>query len=104
MPNADRDRIAFRVSGALAVTAGVTSAVSFFFWHVFHRDVPMGVGNLRGTALTVLAVAVPLLVVAMRLAARGSVRARLVWLGCLGYSLAPCGCGSGRRGDTCSAG
>lgn len=45
----------------------------------------MGVGNLRGTALAMLAIAVPLLIASMVLAARGSLRARFVWLGCLAY-------------------
>ncbi len=79
------ERLTYRVSVALAVVALVTSAASFFFWGVFHRDAPMGVGNMRGTALAVLAIAVPLLLVSMALALRGSLRARFVWLGALAY-------------------
>ena len=45
----------------------------------------MGVGNLRGTALAVLGIAVTLLIASMVRAARGALRARFVWLGCLAY-------------------
>lgn len=75
----------YRVSTALIAVAGVTSAVSFVLWPVFSRDVPMGVGNMRGTALSMLVMAVPLVAVSMRLAARGSLRARFTWLGGLAY-------------------
>jgi hypothetical protein len=42
---------------------------------------------MRGTAAVVLAVGVPVLTVAMILAARGSTRAFVAWLGTLGYLL-----------------
>lgn len=74
-----------RVSSALAVVAAITSVVSFFFWGAFDRDAPMGVGNLRGTALWILVVTLPLMLGAMAATRRGSVRASLVWLACLGY-------------------
>jgi hypothetical protein len=80
-----RDVIAFRVSAALAVVAGLAGAVSFVFWDLFYRDVPMIVGNLRGTALTMAAIALPIMIASMVSASRGSVRARFIWLGCLGY-------------------
>ena len=70
---------------ALAIVAGTASTLSFVFWEVFHRDAPMGVGNMRGTALTMLVLGVPLLLLSVSLAARGSLRALFVWLGCLGY-------------------
>jgi hypothetical protein len=79
------DRLAYRVSGALAVVAVIVGAASFFFWGVFHRDAPMGVGNLRGTALTLLVIAVPLQLLSMASAARGSMKARFLWLGSLAY-------------------
>jgi hypothetical protein len=75
----------FRVSAALAAVAALASCLSFVFWGVFHRDAPMGVGNMRGTALTVLVVAVPVLGTSMLWAARGSLRAMLVWSACLAY-------------------
>jgi hypothetical protein len=40
---------------------------------------------MRGTALSVLIFAVPTLLIAMRAAARGSLRAQFVWLGALAY-------------------
>ena len=73
------------VSGILAVEAAVTSALIFFAWGVLASDAPMSVGNMRGTALAVLVIAVPLLVLAMMLAARGSRRALYVWAGALAY-------------------
>lgn len=78
-------RTAFVVSGVLAVEAAVTSALVFFAWGVLESDAPMSVGNMRGTALAVLVIAVPLLVLAMGLAARGSRRAVYVWAGALAY-------------------
>ena len=78
-------RTPYRVSAVLAVAAVITSSASFFSWGVFHRDVPMIVGNMRGTALSMLAIAVPVLIVSMVLTARGSLRARFVWLGSLAY-------------------
>lgn len=79
------DRLAHRVSAALLVVAGVTAFVSFAFWGVFHDDVPSGVGNLRGTALTLGVLVLPAMAVAMRMAGRGSLRAWLIWFACLLY-------------------
>jgi hypothetical protein len=73
------------VSGILAVEAAVTGALVFFAWGVLENDAPMSVGNMRGTALAVLVIAVPLLVLAMALAARGSRRALYLWAGALAY-------------------
>ena len=78
-------RGAYRVSSVLASVALLTAAVSFLAWGVFQRDVPMTVGNTRGTALTMLVIAVPLLVASMILSSRGSLRARFVWMGSLAY-------------------
>lgn len=77
--------LSYRVSTALAAVAAVASAASFLFWGVLERDTPMSVGNMRGTALAMLTVAVPLLTGSMVLARRGSVRARFVWLGSAAY-------------------
>lgn len=78
-------RIAYRVSAALLTIAALTSLLSFIFWGLFHRDVPMAVGNMRGTALTVLVLVLPLLAASMILSRRGSLRAQFVWMGCLAY-------------------
>jgi hypothetical protein len=79
------ERIATLLSLVLALTALIAAAASFFGWRLFVRDAPMTVGNMRGTALTVMAVALPTLLIAMFFAARGSLRAKFVWLGVLAY-------------------
>ena len=78
-------RATYGVSAALASVAVLTSGASFLFWDVFQRDVPMTVGNMRGTALAMLVIAVPILVGSMILSSRGSLRAQFVWLGSLAY-------------------
>lgn len=77
-------RAALVRSGALAVTAAVTGAVTCFVPGLLRGTAVMN-GSARGTALVVLLVGVPALVWSMVAAARGSVRARVVWLGVLGY-------------------
>jgi hypothetical protein len=74
-----------RLSIALAVVAGATGAMNFIFWKILSRDTPAGIGNLRGTALTLVVLVLPVMLIAMNAADRGSLRARLVWLSCLAY-------------------
>ena len=78
-------RVPYAVSTALVVVAILTSGASFLFWGVFERDVPMTVGNMRGTALAMLVIAVPLLISSMIQSSRGSLPARFLWLGSLAY-------------------
>lgn len=52
-----------------------------------YRDAAWAKAAWFGNDLVTLLVAVPLLFGAMRLASRGSMRARLVWLGVLGYAV-----------------
>jgi hypothetical protein len=78
--------LAYWLSGMLAVVALVASAVGVFYPAVF-RDSAVTAGNARGTDLVILVVAIPALVIAMALTARGSLRAQIVWLGALGYIL-----------------
>ena len=78
--------LAYWLSGLLAVVALVASAVGVFYPAVF-RDTAVTAGNARGTDLVILVVAIPALVMAMALTARGSLRAQIVWLGALGYIL-----------------
>lgn len=78
--------LAYWLSSVLAVVALVASAVGVFYPAVF-RDTAVTAGNARGTDLVILVVALPALVIAMVLTARGSLRARIVWLGALGYIL-----------------
>jgi hypothetical protein len=75
---------ALRWSAALAIVAAIAGAIGGFLPAVFH-DAPVTVGNARGTALVILFVALPVLIASMRLASRGSRRARIVWLGTLAY-------------------
>jgi uncharacterized protein (TIGR03382 family) len=78
--------LALRLSGALAVVAALAAAAGVLLPGIF-RDPAMNVGNARGTAVVILAVALPALVSSMALAARGSLRAQMVWLGALCYLL-----------------
>jgi hypothetical protein len=64
----------------------VASGIGVFHPDVF-RDTAWTSGNAQGTALVILAVAVPTVVLSMVLSACGSLRARIVWLGGLGYIL-----------------
>jgi hypothetical protein len=81
-----RTRAPFLLSAALVVVAGLAAGLSFFA-----RGPLLGpavsIGSLRGTALVLLVVALPVVVVGMLLAARGSVRGLIVWLGGLGVLL-----------------
>jgi hypothetical protein len=76
--------LAYWLSAALAVAAIVASASGVVHPSLF-RDPSMTAGNARGTDLVILAVAVPALILSMILAARGRVRAQIVWLGTLLY-------------------
>jgi hypothetical protein len=76
----------YALSGALAVAAAASAAFSFFLPSVL-TGAAVGNGNLRGTALVVLVVGVPILVTAMVRTSRGSTRWLVGWLGTLGYLL-----------------
>lgn len=74
------------LSGALAAVAAVSAGFSLFVPSLLGgTDVTRG--NLRGTALVVLALGVPALLLAMLMAGRGSARAVVVWLGATAYLL-----------------
>jgi len=79
-------RLPYVLSGALAVVAGVSAAFSLFYSSLL-GGVAVGRGNLRGTALIVLVVGVPVLVGAMVVGPRGSARALVLWLGATAYLL-----------------
>jgi hypothetical protein len=81
-----RFALAYWLSGVLAGVAAITSAIGVFWPQVF-RDPAVTAGNARGTDLIILALALPAMVIAMALAARGSLRAQIVWLGALSYIL-----------------
>jgi len=75
---------AYWLSSLLAAVTAIQSAVGAFDPQIF-RDPPMTAGNARGTDVTMLFVALPVLVVSMILARRGSLRAQLTWAGALVY-------------------
>lgn len=79
-------RAAYWVSGALAVVAAVAAAGTFFVPGVLRGTAVMN-GSARGTAVVMLAAGLPLLVISMYVASRGSIRARIVWLGAVAYFL-----------------
>lgn len=75
---------AYRFSGALAIVTFAAAATSFFVPDVLGGP-PVAQGNLRGTALVMMVLALPALVVAMVVTGRDSSRALVVWLGALAY-------------------
>lgn len=77
-------RTATHLSCVLAGVTFTASALAFTFWELFSRDVPMVVGNLRGTALMVI-VATAIMLAAIPYARHGSTRAWYVWAASLGY-------------------
>lgn len=70
-----------RLSGVLGVVTVVAAGLTAF--GDFLTGPAAMVGSARGTAIVLLLVATPTLVAAMALAARGSLRAVMVWLGSL---------------------
>jgi hypothetical protein len=72
------------LSSALAVVAAVSAALTFFLPDVLTGPA-VTTGNARGTALVMMVAGVPLLVLSMLRATRGSWRFHVVWLGILSY-------------------
>jgi hypothetical protein len=79
-------RVAFWLSGAIAVLMVVASAIGLLVDGLY-RDGPWARGALRGGDLTTIVVAAPVLITSLLLARRGSRAAQAVWLGALAYSL-----------------
>lgn len=77
-------RAPFVLSGALGVAALIGAGLSLLVPDLL-GGVPVGKGNLRGTALVVVTVAVPLLLAALAWTAKGSVRGLTLWLGAAAY-------------------
>jgi len=80
------DRIAARLSGVVALLLGGGSAAGLAFPGLY-RDNALVAASWYGNDLVSLFVATPLLVATMIGARRGSLRARLGWMGMLLYSL-----------------
>ena len=81
-----RTALPYRLSGGLAVLLAIASAAGLFVPGLY-RDAPDWVAQTRGTDLVTLTLAVPALLASLSLAARGSRRAEIVWLGAIGYIL-----------------
>jgi hypothetical protein len=77
-------RSTYWLSGALALVAAAATAATFIIPGVLRGPAVMN-GSARGTALVVLVVAIPALLLSMRAAAAGSVRALIVWTGAIAY-------------------
>ncbi len=72
------------LSGAAALCSAVAAGWTFTDPELLTGPAVMN-GSARGTALVVLVLAVPVLLISMVLTVRGSQRAVLTWLGALGY-------------------
>jgi hypothetical protein len=79
-------RHVYWLSISLAVVSAVSTALTFFISGILTGPAVTN-GNARGTALVMLVLAVPSLLISMRMTVNGSSRAPLVWLGSIGYLL-----------------
>jgi hypothetical protein len=70
--------------GALAAVVALAAGFTVAFPSLLH-GVAVSNGNLRGTAVALFAVGLPVLIAAMTGTSRGSARAFVVWLGTQGY-------------------
>lgn len=77
-------RYVYVLSLIAAGVGGVTAALTFFLPNVLQGP-PVTDGNARGTALVMLALAAPVLLVSIWMEHRGLRRARFTWLGSLFY-------------------
>lgn len=82
----DCGRAPYWTSGVLGLVAGAAALLSVLFPGVLKGE-PALDGNLRGTALVVLVVVLPLLAVAMLRTAHGSARWLVMWLAALAHLL-----------------
>jgi hypothetical protein len=69
----------------LLVVDAIVATILSLAWPDLIRGPAVSVGSLRGTALVVLVVGLPVLVASMIAVARGSTLALVGWLGALGY-------------------
>jgi hypothetical protein len=80
------DKSLYLLSVLIAILMAVASAGGLFIDGLY-RDNILVTSSFRGNDLVSLAVALPMLVAALIFSKRGSMRARLVWMAMLGYSL-----------------
>lgn len=79
-------------AGSLLVAVVMSAAAcAGLFVDGVYRDNDWSTAAFRGTDAATLLLAVPVLLVALALARRGSLRARLIWLGVLAYNVYNCG-------------
>lgn len=79
-------RLAYRLSATAIVLTAVAAAIGAMA-RGFYPDIPWASAALRGGDVVTVLVAVPIMTVAVLAARAGSVRARLVWAGMLGYAI-----------------
>lgn len=77
-------RVAYALTWAIAVLAAASSAAGLFLPGLY-RDNAWVTPQNQGTDLVTLAIAIPSLLIAARLAMQGSARAAIAWFGLLGY-------------------
>src|ERR1700682_4121511 len=77
-------RSTYWLSGALALVTALAVAATFFIPGVLRGPAVMN-GSARGTALVMIVLGIPALLIAMWSAADGSIRALIVWLGVIDY-------------------
>ena len=80
-------KAAYVLSSVVAIASLVASVAGLTIKDLYQDGSSWATAALRGGDLVTLAVAVPILVVAMVMANRGSARARLVWIGALAYTV-----------------
>jgi len=80
-------RVAYVVSAIVVMASIGASVAGLSMKDLYQDDTSWATAALRGGDLVTLVVAVPILLLAMLLASRGSSRARLVWIGALAYTL-----------------
>ncbi len=80
-------RAAYVLSSVVAIASLVAAVAGLTIKDLYQDGSSWATAALRGGDLVTLAVAVPILIVAMVLANRGSARARLVWIGALAYTV-----------------
>ena len=79
-------RTPFVVSSLLAAVTVVTCAVLLLVPDILQGEAAMN-GSVRGTALVLVLATIPVMIAAMRAAARGSVRAHVIWAGTIAHVL-----------------